>query len=198
MHVSVCECVSNVQWSVSQQYPLATCPPPCPLCVGWGVCVCMGGGGTLFIGSHPCQCFMPISQWHFRGWGKKAKKQCNGEKDLQHSTIELKESWRMKQTPRLPLATPSPSASPASICAAWCTDHTHKRMETQRRTRAAILHELLIMIWEIYDVGFRSHLLIPSLRASLSSVKSNEQMLLSCWSQDDGLSCWQAHPSAER
>ena len=35
-------------------------------------------------------------------------------------------------------------------------------------------------------------------RASLSSVKSNEQMLLSCWSQDDGLSRWQAHPSAER
>lgn len=33
---------------------------------------------------------------------------------------------------------------------------------------------------------------------ALSSVKSNEQMLLSCWSQHDGLSRWQAHPSAER
>lgn len=32
--------------------------------------------------------------------------------------------------------------------------------------------------------------------APLSSVKSNEQMLLSCWSQHDGLSCWQAYPSA--
>lgn len=41
-------------------------------------------------------------------------------------------------------------------------------------------------------------LLIPSSQASLSSVKSNEQMLLSCWSQHDGLSRWQAHPSAER
>lgn len=26
---------------------------------------------ALFIGSHPCPCFVPISLWHFRGWGKK-------------------------------------------------------------------------------------------------------------------------------
>lgn len=62
---------------------------------------------ALFISSHPCQCFVPISLWHFRGWGgKKATKQCNGEKDLQHSTIELREAWRMKQMPRLPLTIP--------------------------------------------------------------------------------------------
>lgn len=26
---------------------------------------------ALFIGSHPCPCFVPISLWHFRGRGKK-------------------------------------------------------------------------------------------------------------------------------
>lgn len=53
-----------------------------------------------------------------------------------------------------------------------------------------------VIIWEIYYVG--SIPSIPSSQASLSSVKSNEQMLLSCWSQHDGPSRWQAHPSAER
>lgn len=73
----------------------------------------------------------------------------------------------------------------------------YKRLGTQLLTRAATLHELLIIIWEIHYVGSALILLIPSSPASLSSVKSNEQMLLSCWSQHDGLSRWQAHPSAE-
>lgn len=98
------------------QCPLGVCPPPsCPLQTRecrWKEAYEGGGRGrvmyaALFIGSHPCQCFVPISLWHFRGWRKKATKQCNGEKDLQHSRIELKEAWRMKQMPRLPLTIPS-------------------------------------------------------------------------------------------
>lgn len=51
-------------------------------------------------------------------------------------------------------------------------------------------------IWKINYVGFVLICVFLSSRVLLSSVKSNEQMLLSCWSQHDGRSCWQAHTSA--
>lgn len=114
----------------------------------------------------------------FQRLRKKATKQCNGEKDLQHSTIELKQAWRIKQMPWLTLTVPSLAIY---LCSLVCRSHVEE-MGTQQRTmaRAAILHELLIITRAIYYVGSS---LIPFSQASLSSVKSNEQMLLSCWSQ---------------
>ena len=49
----------------------------------------------------------------------------------------------------------------------------------------------------MYYAGAALILFIPSSCAPLSSVKSNEQMLLSCWSRHDRRRRWQAHPSAE-
>lgn len=146
---------------------------------------------ALFIGSHPCQCFVLISLWHFRGWGKKATKQCNGEKDLQRSTIEPREAWRIKQMPWLTLTVPCLSTY---LCSPLCVSHVGEA-ESATVASATILHERRIIARAIY---YAESSLISFSRASLSSVKSNEQMLLSCWSQYDGLSCWQTHPSAGR
>lgn len=54
---------------------------------------------------------------------KKATKQCNGEKDLQHSTIELKVAWRMKQMPRLTLTVPSLATY---LCSLVCKSHVQE------------------------------------------------------------------------
>lgn len=171
VNVYILHCISE------PRYPFGACPLwSCPLQTQecrWKE-VYVGGGrrrvmyAGLFIGSHPCQCFVLISLWHFRGWGKKATKQCNGEKDLQHSTMELKEAWQMKQMPRLPLT--------ISSC----------YLSVQPGGMLYNMNSSIIM-WEIYYVGYVLHLLILSSQASLSSVKSNEQMLLSCYSQHDGL-----------
>lgn len=59
----------------------------------------------------------------FQRLRKKATKQCNGEKDLQHSTIELKEAWRMKQTPRLPLTIPFLTTY---LCSLVCRSHVQE------------------------------------------------------------------------
>lgn len=63
----------------------------------------------------------------FQRLRKKATKQCNGEKDLQHSTIELKEAWRMKQMPRLTLTIPSLATY---LCSLVCRSHVHETGNT--------------------------------------------------------------------
>lgn len=82
------------------------------------------------------------------------------------------------------------------LCSLVCRSHV-ERLGTQQQSMAkvAILHELRIITRAMYYVGST---LIPFSQVSSSSVKPNEQMLLSCWSQYDGLGCWQTHPSAVR
>lgn len=82
------------------------------------------------------------------------------------------------------------------LCSLVCRSHV-ERLGTQQQSMAkvAILHELCIITRAMYYVGST---LIPFSQVSSSSVKPNEQMLLSCWSQYDGLSCWQTYPSAVR
>lgn len=57
-----------------------------------------------------------------------------------------------------------------------------------------MLHQLLIINKATYLVVLSR----PIFTGPLSSVRANEQMLLSCWSQYDGQCNWQRHPSAER
>lgn len=67
----------------------------------------------------------PVTFQRLRG-KKKATIQCNGEKDLQHSTIELKEAWRMKQMPRLTLSFLSCYLSvQLSVLITWTRDGEH-------------------------------------------------------------------------
>lgn len=101
----VCECVCNVHWSVSSPsvpwVPALHHPVPYKHS-STGERRCMRGGlyylSVLIHVNALCPFPCDISEVE-----KKATKQRNGEKDLQHSTIELKEAWRMKQMPRLPL-----------------------------------------------------------------------------------------------
>lgn len=99
----------------------------------------------------------------------------------------------MKQMPRLTLAAP-PLVIPIR---AGLVCGSRVRQSGNTTANQDCSYELLVIIGEMYYAGAALILFIPSSRAPLSSVKSNEQMLLSCWSQHDRRSRWQAHPSAE-
>lgn len=66
-------------------------------------------------------------------------------------------------------------------------------------------HYRQTMVWsvlhQLFIINRASYLVVhsrPIFTGPFSSVRANEQMLLSCWSHYDGRCCWQRHPSAER
>lgn len=98
----------------------------------------------------------------------------------------------MRQTPRLPLTI---SFLTTDLCSLLCGFIVQEKGDTSRQQSQCEDHT---NEWGIYDVGFVLICFSSSRWDSLSSVKANEQMLLCCWSQHDGPSCWQALPSAAK